>query len=306
MDRLLRPDRAQPRLRPGLDGHAREEGGRRLLADRRQDVDHQLAHRRRLRGVGQAAGRERRRPDPRLHPGEGLEGPVRPGHPRQGRPAHIDHRRDRARRRVRARREPDARRARPQGPVHLPELRALRHRLGRARRGRVLLAHRAPVRTEPHAVRPPARRQPTDPEEARRHADRDHARPAGLPAPGPHEGRGHRGGGDHLDHEAQLVRQVARHRPHGARHAGRQRHLRRIRRDPPRGEPGGGQHVRGHARHPCADPGPRADGHPGVLLILKRPRIRGGSGHAGASPAASPPVLGIRVPPPIRVISVCK
>ena len=31
-----------------------------------------------------------------------------------------------------------------------------------------------------------------DPEEARRHADRDHARAAGLPAPRPDEGRGHR------------------------------------------------------------------------------------------------------------------
>jgi glutaryl-CoA dehydrogenase len=32
--------------------------------------------------------------------------------------------------------------------------------------------------------------QPADPEEAGRHADRDHPGPAGLPAPGPHEGRG--------------------------------------------------------------------------------------------------------------------
>jgi glutaryl-CoA dehydrogenase len=31
--------------------------------------------------------------------------------------------------------------------------------------------------------------------------------PAGLPAPGPHEGRGHGLGGDHLDHEAQQLRQ---------------------------------------------------------------------------------------------------
>ena len=51
----------------------------------------------------------------------------------------------------------------------------------------------------------PARGQPADPEEAGRHADRDHARPAGLPAPGPHEGRRHGRGGDHLDHEAQLA-----------------------------------------------------------------------------------------------------
>ena len=39
--------------------------------------------------------------------------------------------------------------------------------------------HRArAIRARPQAVRPAARRQPADPEEARRHADRDHARPA--------------------------------------------------------------------------------------------------------------------------------
>ncbi|MCK7474332.1 MAG: hypothetical protein MZV49_13965 [Rhodopseudomonas palustris] len=37
--------------------------------------------------------------------------------------------------------------------------------------------------------------------------------------------------GDHLDHEAQLLRQGARDRPHGARHARRQRHQRRVSRD---------------------------------------------------------------------------
>ena len=102
--------------------------------------------------------------------------------------------------------------ARPEGPVHLPELGALRHRLGRAGRGRGLLAPRAPVRARSQAVRQAAGGQPADPEEAGRHADRDHAGPAGLPAPGPHEGRGHGGGRDHLDHEAQLVRQGAGHR----------------------------------------------------------------------------------------------
>ena len=42
---------------------------------------------------------------------------------------------------------------------------------------------------------------------ARRHAHRDRARAAGLPAAGAHEGRGQRGRGDHLDHEAQQLRQ---------------------------------------------------------------------------------------------------
>ena len=50
----------------------------------------------------------------------------------------------------------------------------------------------------PQAVRPAARRQPAHPEEARRHADRDHARPAGLPAGRPPQGRGPRPAGDDL------------------------------------------------------------------------------------------------------------
>ena len=66
-------------------------------------------------------------------------------------------------------------------------------------------------------------------------------------------------------HEAQLLRQGARHRPHGARHDGRQRHQRRVRRRAPPGQPRGGQHLRGHARHPCADPRPRDHRHRRVL-----------------------------------------
>ena len=60
--RLLRPDRARPRLRSRLDDDARRESRRRLPSERRQDVDHQLPDRRRRRGLGQA-----RRRDPRLH-----------------------------------------------------------------------------------------------------------------------------------------------------------------------------------------------------------------------------------------------
>lgn len=67
--------------------------------------------------------------------------------------------------------------------------------------------------------------------------------PARLPAPGADEGRRHRGGGNHLDHEAQQLRQGPRHRPPGPRHAGRQRHLRRIRHRPPPGQPGSGEHL---------------------------------------------------------------
>ena len=64
----------------------------------------------------------------------------------------------------------------PQGTVRLPQRGALRDRVGRARRRRVLLARGAAVHARPHAVRQAARREPADPEEARRHDDRDHAR----------------------------------------------------------------------------------------------------------------------------------
>ncbi|CAM5572045.1 glutaryl-CoA dehydrogenase (ETF) OS=Stutzerimonas stutzeri OX=316 GN=CXK95_05655 PE=3 SV=1 [Stutzerimonas stutzeri] len=44
---------AEPRLRPGLDGHPGEKGRRRLSPVRQQDVDHRQPDRRRLRGLGQ-------------------------------------------------------------------------------------------------------------------------------------------------------------------------------------------------------------------------------------------------------------
>jgi len=105
-------------------------------------------------------------------------------------------------------------------------------------------------------------------QKARRHDDRDHARAAGLPAPGPHERRGHGGPRNHFDHEAQLLRQGPRGRAAREGHARRQRHLRRVPRDPPRGEPRGGQHLRGHAGHPRAHSRARADRDPGVLLSV--------------------------------------
>ena len=101
VDRLLRPDRAQPRLRSGLDGDACAQRRRRLSAVRRQDVDLQLADRRRVRRVGEG----RRRRDPRLHPREGHEGAVGAEDRGQVQPARVGHRRDRDGRRVRARGE---------------------------------------------------------------------------------------------------------------------------------------------------------------------------------------------------------
>jgi alkylation response protein AidB-like acyl-CoA dehydrogenase len=83
-----------------------------------------------------------------------------------------------------------------------------------------------PIRARPQAVQQAARPDTALPEEARRHGDRDHARPAGL-APGrPPARRRQDGAGDDLAGEAQQLRQGARHRPRGPRHARRQRHLR--------------------------------------------------------------------------------
>jgi glutaryl-CoA dehydrogenase len=53
VDRLLRPDRAGCRLRPGRHEDARRKGVRRLPPDRLEDVDFERADRRRLRGVGE-------------------------------------------------------------------------------------------------------------------------------------------------------------------------------------------------------------------------------------------------------------
>ena len=62
---------------------------------------------------------------------------------------------------------------------------------------------------------------------------------AGRPA----DGRGQDGAGDDLDRQAQQLRQGARHRADGPRHARRQRHPDRISRDAPRREPGDRQHL---------------------------------------------------------------
>ena len=90
MGRLLRPDRTGRRLRSRIDAHAREARRRRLRAERLEDLDHQLADRRCVRGVGE--GRCRRYP--RLHPGEGDAGAERAEDRRQVLAARIGHRHD--------------------------------------------------------------------------------------------------------------------------------------------------------------------------------------------------------------------
>lgn len=69
-----------------------------------------------------------------------------------------------------------------------PEQCALRHRLGRVGRSRRLLRTRAPLHHGAPAVRPSFGSQPAGAEEAGRHAHRNLAGPARLPAPGTPEG----------------------------------------------------------------------------------------------------------------------
>ena len=136
------------------------------------------------------------RPDSRLCAGKRHEGPERPRHPRQGRPARLHHRRNRHGRRVLP--EENA----------FPEVQGLKGPFTCLNSARYGIAWGALGAAEdcwfrarqyvhgPQTVRPPAGRQPADPEEAGRHANRNRAGPARLPAPGPHEGRGHGVGRD--------------------------------------------------------------------------------------------------------------
>ena len=53
VDRLLRPDRAESRLRSRRHDDAREESRRRIQLDRHEVVDHEQSHRRRLHRLGE-------------------------------------------------------------------------------------------------------------------------------------------------------------------------------------------------------------------------------------------------------------
>jgi hypothetical protein len=198
--------------------------------------------------------------DRRLHPRARHEGPEHLEDRRQVLGAGLAHRRDPHGRGVRARVAEAARRARPGRPLRLPEQRALRHLLGRDGRGRVLLARGAPVHDGPHPVRPPAGRQPAGAEEAGRHADRDRARPAGLPAPEPPARRGQASPRwcrcSSATAPARRWRSPALARDmHGGNGIADD-----LPRDPPPDEPRDRQHARRHARHPRAGAGPRETG----------------------------------------------
>ena len=117
---------------------------------------------------------------------------------------------------------------------------------------------------QPQAVRPAARRQSAHSEKARRHADRNRARPARGAAADADDRAGQGVAAGDLAAQAQQLRQGARHRAGGPRHARRQRHLRGIPRDARAVQSRDRQHLRRHARHPRAGARPRADRHPGV------------------------------------------
>ena len=145
--RLFRPDRAGPRLRSRLDGDARGESAGRLQAHRRENVDLQFTDRRRRGGVGEA-----RRRDPRLHCGARHQR-IRDAEDRgQAVAARLRHRRDRARWRGDPGRQSPAQREGPRRSVRVPQQCALRHRLGRDGRGRILLACGAAIHARPQAI----------------------------------------------------------------------------------------------------------------------------------------------------------
>ena len=86
-DRLLRADRAGPRVRSRRDGDARGPAGRRVRPQRHQALDHERLGGRRRRRVGQGRDRrDRRLPRRARHPRV-----RRPRHPRQVLDARLDH-----------------------------------------------------------------------------------------------------------------------------------------------------------------------------------------------------------------------
>jgi glutaryl-CoA dehydrogenase len=169
VDRLLRPDRAQPRLRPRQHGHPRPRSTAATASRAKMWITNSP-----IADVfvvwakddgGQIRGFV-------LEKGwKGLSAPAI--HGKVGLRASITGEivMDEV---FCARRERLPRRARPQGPVHLPQLARYGIAWGALGAAEFCWHTRAPVHAGPQAVRPPAGRQPADPEEAGRHADRDH------------------------------------------------------------------------------------------------------------------------------------
>ena len=251
MDRLLRPDRAEPRLRPRQHGHAREEGRRRLRADRQQDVDHQLARSPTCSSSGPRTTKARSAASCWRRAGRACRAPAI--HGKVGLRASITGEivmddvfcpEENAFPEVRGLKGPftclnSARYGIAWGALGAAEdcwHRARQYVLDRKQFGRPLAANQliqkklADMQTEITLGLQGCLRLGRMKDE-------------GTAAVEITSIMKRNSCGKALD--------IARA---GARHAGRQRHLRRIRRGPPPGEPRSGQHLRRHARHPRADP----------------------------------------------------
>ena len=179
LDRLFRPHRGGG----GLGSRSMKtraetiDGGYRLTGSKMWII--QCADRRRLRGLGEILGPWRADPRPVLEKGmKGLSAPKIEGKLSFAR---LGHRRDRDGRRRCSRRQllPNAPASRA---VRLPQPRALRHRLGVMGAAEDCWRRSRDYAMERKQFGRPLRGDPAGPEEARRHADRDRARPAGVAA----------------------------------------------------------------------------------------------------------------------------
>ena len=133
--------------------------------------------------------KERRRRDLRLPGRAGHAGLLDARHPRQVLAARLDHLRAAFQDCAISAREHAARRQGAARAASLPDPGALRHRLGRDRRGHGLLRLGAAVRAAAHPVRQAHRRLPARAAEAREDDHRDHQGPAPRAAARPAQGR---------------------------------------------------------------------------------------------------------------------
>ena len=140
--RLLRPDRARPRLGPRQHEIAREKRRRAatVLTGTKLWITHAPIADIMVVWAKDEGGRH-----PRLHPRARDEGTGDAQDRGQVLGARFTDRRSRDGRGLRAGGEPAAERLGPESALRLPQQRALRHLLGRARRRRVLLAYRPPA-----------------------------------------------------------------------------------------------------------------------------------------------------------------
>ena len=159
-DRLLRPDRARLRLEPRRHDHdgAGDEG--RLGAQRHQDVDHQRLAGHGLDHLGQDRRRRRSQVHPRLHRADRHQGLRGEGPEGEALASRERHERDPPAGRAPAEGRDPAQVRRAQEPAHVPHPGALRHRLGRDRRGDGVLRRGAPLRAAPRDVRQAHRGRP--------------------------------------------------------------------------------------------------------------------------------------------------